>query len=103
MSGLTIEKSRNNDVLTVSPAGRIDTATSPQFETDVKSSLEGIMSLVLDFTKVDYISSSGLRVLLSLHKIMDSKGGKLTVSKPTEMVCEVFEVTGFSDMLNIEN
>ena len=102
MSELTISKKQENEMLTVSPEGRIDTATSPQLETDVKGSLEGITKLVLDFSKVNYISSSGLRVLLSLHKTMDAKGGKLIVSKPTEMVLEVFDVTGFADILNIE-
>lgn len=103
MSELTISKKQENDILTVIPEGRIDTVTSPQLDTEVKASLEGITKLVLDFEKVNYISSSGLRVLLSLHKTMTAKNGKLIVSKPTEMVLEVFDVTGFADMLNIEN
>lgn len=102
MSELVISKNRSGDTLTVIPEGRIDTATSPQLDTAVKNELEGIMHLVIDLEKVSYISSSGLRILLSFHKAMNAKNGELTVEKPTEMVLEVFEVTGFSDMLNIK-
>jgi anti-sigma B factor antagonist len=102
MSELTITKKQEGSTLTIFVGGRIDTATSPQLDTEAKASIEGISKLILDIGKVSYISSSGLRVLLSLHKAMDANGGKLIVSKPTEMVLEVFDVTGFADMLNIE-
>ena len=103
MSELIITKKQENEKLTVFAEGRIDTATSPNLDTEVKASLEGIKHLVLNLEKTSYISSSGLRVLLSLHKTMDAKGGDFIVSKPTEMVLEVFDVTGFADMLNIES
>lgn len=102
MSEITIKKRQENEKLIVSVGGRIDTVTSPQLDTEVKGALEGVDQLYLDFGEVSYISSSGLRVLLSLHKVMDSKGGKLVIGKPSEMVLEVFDVTGFADVLNIE-
>ncbi len=102
MSKLTITKQKENDTLNIAVAGRIDTATSPEFDTETKSELDGIKKLVINFEQVEYISSSGLRVLLSLHKKMIANGGELIISKPTEMVLEVFDVTGFADMLNIE-
>ena len=102
MSDLTIAKKKENDKLIVTAEGRIDTATSPQLDEEVKSAMADIRELVIDFGKVSYISSSGLRVLLSFHKSMDLKGGKLIIKNPTDMVLEVFEVTGFSDILNIE-
>jgi len=102
MSTLSITKTKDNDTLNAVISGRIDTSTSPELDNEIKSSLDGIKKLVLDFTKVEYISSSGLRVLLSLHKTMTAAGGELIISKPAEMVVEVFEVTGFADILNIE-
>ena len=81
--------------------GRIDTTTAPDLERELKNDMEHIDSLILDFEKVDYISSAGLRVLLSAHKTMSKKGG-MKVTNVNEMVREVFEVTGFSDILNIE-
>ncbi|MBO6229605.1 MAG: STAS domain-containing protein [Ruminiclostridium sp.] len=102
MSALSVTKTKDNETLTAVISGRIDTTTSPELDNEIKGSLDGISKLVLDFAKVEYISSSGLRVLLSLHKSMIANKGELIISKPTEMVLEVFEVTGFADMLNIE-
>ena len=102
MSTLSITKTKDNDTLNAVISGRIDTSTSPELDNEIKSSLDGIKKLVLDFTKVEYISSSGLRVLLSLHKTMAAADGELIISKPAEMVVEGFEVTGFADILNIE-
>ena len=97
---MTIEKAQNNGALTLALEGRLDTVTSPQLEAELKNSLEGAESLTLDFSKLDYISSAGLRVLLSAHKILASKGG-MKVTNVNEIVREVFEVTGFADILNI--
>ena len=102
MDDLTIRKKKENNVLTVIAEGRIDTSTTPMFESDVCSSLNGITKLVLDFEKVSYISSSALRVLLNLHKDIKEVDGKLIIRKPTDLVTEVLEVTGFADILNIE-
>jgi anti-sigma B factor antagonist len=80
--------------------GRIDTTTAPELEKELKGDMGGVNALVLDFEHVDYISSAGLRVLLSAHKAMSKKGG-MKVTNVNEMVREVFEVTGFSDILDI--
>ena len=98
---MTIEKAQNNGALTLALEGRLDTVTAPQLEAELKNSLEGAESLTLDFSKLDYISSAGLRVLLSAHKILASKGG-MKVTNVNEIVREVFEVTGFADILTIE-
>ncbi len=102
MDDLVIRKIRENNVLTVIAEGRIDTDTTPGFDADVNSSLDGITKLVLDFEKVSYISSSALRVLLDLHKKMTHINSRLIIRKPIDPVTEVFEITGFSDILNIE-
>lgn len=98
---MTINKTRNGNALTIALEGRLDTVTSPELEQELKNSLDAIESLILDFTKLDYISSAGLRVLLSAHKTMSKKGG-MKITNVNEIVKEVFDVTGFADILNIE-
>ena len=98
---MTINKTKNAGELTIALEGRLDTVTSPKLEAELKASLEGADSLVLDLSKLEYISSAGLRVLLSAHKAMAGKGG-MKVKNVNEIVSEVFEVTGFSDILSIE-
>ena len=103
MNTLSITKNTDGQTLTVDIAGRIDTATSPTLDNEIKSSSDGITKIILNFEQVEYISSSGLRVLISLHKTMSAKNGRLVIRKPTEMVAEVFDVTGFADILFIED
>ena len=103
MEGLIIEKKLENGVLTVFLEGRIDNSSAPQLEAQVKESPEGIRKIVFEFEKVTYISSSGLRVLLNFHKSMEENGGELIIRKPIELVKGVFDVTGFTDVLTIEN
>ena len=98
---MTINKNLNGTELTVALEGRLDTTTAPELEAALKESMDGITGLTLDFSKLDYISSAGLRVLLSAHKAMRGKG-QMKVTHVNEIVQEVFEVTGFSDILNIE-
>ncbi len=98
---MTIRKNMNGTTLEVAAEGRLDTMTAPQLEAELKASMGGAESLVLDFSKLEYISSAGLRVLLSAHKEMSRKGG-MTVTNVNEIVMEVFDVTGFSDILMIE-
>ena len=95
------EKTENN-VLTIALAGRLDTVTAPELENEIRSSAEGVSRLILDFTELAYISSAGLRVLLSTQKRMNASGGSLLIRHPNEVVSEVFEATGFSDILEIE-
>ena len=81
--------------------GRLDTVTAPELEKELKASLDGISELTLDFEKLDYISSAGLRVLLSTQKVM-TKQGKLKIVHVNETIMEIFEVTGLTDILTIE-
>ena len=98
---MTITKELNGTELTIALEGRLDTMTAPELEAVMNQNLENAESLILDFSKLEYISSAGLRVLLSAHKIMSSKGG-MKVTHVNEIVSEVFEVTGFADILTIE-
>ena len=98
---MTIEKKVNGNALEIAVEGRLDTMTAPELEKELNQSLSGADSLTLDFSKLEYISSAGLRVLLSAHKMMNNKGG-MKVTNVNEIVQEVFEVTGFADILNIE-
>lgn len=98
---MTITKTQNGDALTVQLEGRLDTMTAPQLEAELNKSLPGAETFTLDLSKLDYISSAGLRVLLSAHKVMMNKGG-MTVTNVNDIVQEVLDVTGFSDILTIE-
>ena len=98
---MKITKNVNGSNLEIALEGRLDTMTAPELETELKNSLDGIDSLTLDFSKLEYISSAGLRVLLSAHKTMSPKGG-MKVTHVNEIVQEVLDVTGFADILTIE-
>ena len=98
---MNMTKTRNGTELTIALEGRLDTTTAPELEQALKQDLEGATALTLDFSRLDYISSAGLRVLLSAHKALSRKGG-MKVTHVNEIVNEVFEVTGFSDILTIE-
>ncbi|MBR4236353.1 MAG: STAS domain-containing protein [Clostridia bacterium] len=98
---MTITKAQTQNGLELSLEGRLDTMTAPELEAEISKALPGADSLVLDFAKLDYISSAGLRVLLSAHKQLSAKGG-LRIVHVNDIVQEVFEVTGFADILTIE-
>ena len=98
---MTINKTKTDSVLTVALEGRLDTTTAPELEAALNGALEGVTELVMDFAKLEYISSAGLRVLLSAQKTMN-KQGKMKVLHVSADVMEIFEVTGFSDILTIE-
>ena len=98
---MTIEKISNGAELTVTLTGRLDTTTAPQLEAELKHSISGIELLVLDFTALEYLSSAGLRVLLAAQKVMN-KQGEMIVKNVNETISEIFEVTGFADILTIE-
>ncbi|MBQ1847181.1 MAG: STAS domain-containing protein [Clostridia bacterium] len=97
---LNIQKTIENETANVALEGRLDTVTAPDLEKTLKEILPGLKSLVFDFEKLDYISSAGLRVLLSAQKAMNAQGG-MQVKNVNETVMEIFEVTGFSDILTI--
>ncbi|MBQ8954203.1 MAG: STAS domain-containing protein [Clostridia bacterium] len=98
---MKITKNLNGSSLNIALEGRLDTTTAPELEQALKESMDSATELTLDFGKLDYISSAGLRVLLSAHKVMGKKGG-MKVTNVNEIVKEVFEVTGFADILTIE-
>jgi len=98
---VTITKALNGTTLEIALEGRLDTMTAPELEAELKSCMGSAESLVLDFSKLDYISSAGLRVLLSAHKEMNAKDG-MKVRNVNELVREVLDVTGFADILTIE-
>ncbi len=97
---LNIEKKITNDELVISLEGRLDTTTAPMLEKELEQCLDGITVLVFDFAKLEYISSAGLRILLSAQKIMN-KRGNMSIRNATDDIMEIFEVTGFIDILNI--
>ena len=98
---MNITKNMNGTTLEIALEGRLDTITAPELDAELNKDMPGADSLVLDFSKLDYISSAGLRVLLSAHKVKSCKGG-MKVANVNEIVREVFEVTGFADILTIE-
>ena len=98
---MNINKTINERELIIALEGRLDTATAPELEAKLNQSLNGIEKLVFDFAALDYLSSAGLRVLLSAQKTMN-KQGKMIVRNVNETISEIFEVTGFSNILTIE-
>ena len=98
---MKITKKQDGSALVIVLEGRLDTTTAPDLEKELKTSLDGVTDLTLDLTNLDYISSAGLRVLLSTHKTM-MKQGQMQVTNASDIVKEVFDVTGFSDILTIE-
>ena len=98
---LNITKNIHETELTVVLIGRLDTTTAPELEKELKASLDGVSALTIDMAALEYISSAGLRVLLSAQKTMN-KQGEMKVVHVGETIMEIFEVTGFSDILSIE-
>lgn len=98
---MTITGKQNGSALEIALEGRLDTTTSPELEKELKTALNGVTELTLDFEKLDYISSAGLRVLLGAQKQMN-KQGSMKIVHVGEIIMEVFEVTGFTDILTIE-
>ena len=97
---MTIDKKLENGILTLAVSGRLDTNTSPELEAEAKA--EGVTEIVFDFSTLDYISSAGLRVLMTAHKAMASSGGSMKVLHPNAMVKGVFDITGLGDIFNVE-
>jgi anti-sigma B factor antagonist len=97
---MTISKNLQGTNLEIALEGRLDTTTAPELEAELNQSMSAAESLILDFGKLEYISSAGLRVLLSAQKTMN-KQGAMKVIHANEMIMEIFEVTGFADILNI--
>ena len=98
---MPIEKNLNGAELNVKVAGRLDTTTAPELEASLKESFTGVEKLVLEFASLEYLYSAGLRVLLAAQKIMN-KQGEMIIKNVNETINEIFEVTGFIDILTIE-
>ena len=98
---LNITKTKEDAKLNIALEGRLDTTTAPQLEETVNSEIEGVKELVFDFSALEYVSSAGLRVLLSAQKKMN-KQGSMVIRNVSEEIDEIFNVTGFSDILTIE-
>lgn len=98
---MTITKTQADTTLTMALEGRLDTTTAPELEAELKQSMEGITALILDMGELAYLSSAGLRVILAAQKQMN-KQGSMVVRNVNETIMEVFEVTGFVDILTIE-
>jgi anti-sigma B factor antagonist len=98
---MTIQKNQNEKALTIALEGRLDTTTAPELEAVLNDALAGVEELTFDFEKLDYISSAGLRVLLAAQKTMNRQGS-MKVIHANEMILEIFEVTGFADILTVE-
>lgn len=99
---MTIDKKINGTELIIVLDGRLDTTTAPELEKEVKDSLDGVTKLTLDLTKLIYVSSAGLRVFLGAQKVMNKQKGEMLVTNANDDIKEIFEVTGFSDILNIQ-
>ncbi len=99
---MNIEKKQNGTEVTLLLAGRLDTTTAPQLEMKIQESLEETERLILDFKDLEYLSSAGLRVLLSAHKAIMKQGGDMRIRHVNEVIHDVFEITGFMDVLHIE-
>ena len=99
---MTINTQREDTTLTMEIEGRIDTQTAPDLQEAVDASLEGVVLLVLDFTKVIYISSAGLRVIAAAQNQMDEKGGEMIIRGANKNIRDLFKVTGFDTFLTLE-
>lgn len=97
---MNIKQKSEGKKVTISITGRIDTSTAPQLQEYLKEAMPGVEELILDLTEVDYISSAGLRVILFAQKTMNSQGS-MSVSNANKDILEIFELTGFTDILNI--
>ena len=99
---MEVKFNKQDSTLTVAISGNIDTVTAPELDTKLQENLSGIKDLILDFAAVDYISSAGLRVILMANQQMEDVDGNMTVKNVNEDVRDVFEMTGFDSLLNLE-
>ena len=98
---MTINKTIVDTAATLKIIGRLDTSTAPELEAAIDGCIAGIQELVLDCSALEYVSSAGLRVILKAQKLMNAQGA-MKVTHVNEAIMEVFDITGFADILNIE-
>ena len=99
---MEVKFNKQDSSLTVTISGNIDTVTAPELDSKLQENITGVKDLVLDFAAVDYISSAGLRVILMTNQLMEDVDGNMTVKNVNEDVRDVFEMTGFDSLLNLE-
>lgn len=99
---MEVKFNKQDSSLTVAISGNIDTVTAPELDTKLQENLSGIKNLILDFAAVDYISSAGLRVILMTNQMMEDVEGEMTIKNVNEDVRDVFEMTGFDSLLNLD-
>ncbi len=99
---MEIKQTKDGNKLTIELSGRLDTTTAPQLEEALAAALDGVSGLIFDFNKIEYISSAGLRILLNTQKKISAAGGSMKLVGVNDVVREVFEVTGFINILTIE-
>ena len=99
---MEVKFNKQDSTLTVAISGNIDTVTAPELDTKLQENLSGIKNLILDFAAVDYISSAGLRVILMTNQMMEDVEGEMTIKNVNEDVRDVFEMTGFDSLLNLD-
>ena len=98
---MEISKKHEGSTLTVALSGRLDTVTAPEFEASAMEDLDGVTDLIIDLKDLEYMSSAGLRVMLALYKKMTAQGS-MKVVNVNDTIAEIFELTGFNDILDIE-
>ena len=98
---MTIEKKINGEAITLMVSGRLDTQTAPELENELDSTLSGVKELTFDMTNLEYVSSAGLRVILKAQKAMNAQGS-MKLTGVNDSIMEVFDITGFLDILTIE-
>ena len=99
---MEIKQTKDGNKLTIELSGRLDTTTAPQLEEALAAALDGVSGVIFDFNKIEYISSAGLRILLNTQKKISAAGGSMKLVGVNDVVREVFEVTGFINILTIE-
>ena len=99
---MNINKNLEGEKLTVSLEGRLDSNTSRILEEELFDSLDGITTLIFDFENLEYLSSAGIRVILSAYSVLEDNGGKATIINPNEEIVEIFEITGLTDILALD-
>lgn len=98
---MEINKIKDGTALTIELEGRLDTVSAPQLEMELKKSISGVETLIFDFAKLEYLSSAGLRVLLASQKVMNRQG-QMIIKNVNSTIADIFEVTGFSEILTVE-
>ena len=98
---MSINKEKNGSELVLTLEGRLDTTTAPMLEKELKQEIGGVNLLIMNFAGVEYISSAGLRVLLAAQKVMNRQG-QMIIRSVNDTIADIFEITGFSDVLTVE-